>query len=235
MVCIRVKCATATGPGPGPGVIRAGIRRCPRDHPLSHLPLSTISLFSLSAALCLQRRRHLGLRLGASSRVTFARAPTREIFATRADYRHLPGTVFPSSGNVSDEALKIGSNVLDEAFSVRAIPAPLIWSSFYLQSRAVSVHFRCIYAHMHRIHRSTRHSDRTRSLYRINYNVHRSRTCIAIRSMRVSYPGSFGSIISRKEKHNGRGTRTKNGAERSRVCRTVQDFETRSLDAGYLR
>lgn len=176
-----------------------------------------------------------GLRLGASSRVTFARAPAREIFATRADYRHLPGTVFPSSGNVSDEALKIGSNVLDEAFSVRAIPAPLIWSSFYLQSRAGSVHFRCIYARMHRVRRSTRHSDRTRSLYRINYNVHRSRTCIVIRSMRVSYPGSFGSIISRKEKHNGRGTRTKNRAERSRVCRMVQDFETRSLDAGYLR
>lgn len=92
--------------------------------------------------------------------------------------------------NVSVEALKIGSNVLDEAFSVRG-RFPLLLSLSLTPAVCVCVcvqysgleHFRCIYARMHSpIHR---HSDRSRSLYRINYNVHGSRTRIAIRSIRV--------------------------------------------------
>lgn len=111
----------------GPGVIRAGIRPGVRDDPLSSVP-SIPSVPSVPPArpeawpVCLQRRRHLCSRLGASSRVSFARAPAREIFATRADYRHHRS--HPLLERIPAEALEIASNVLDEAFSVRTATDP---------------------------------------------------------------------------------------------------------------
>lgn len=85
----------------------------------------------------------------------------------------------------------------------RPIPAPLICNSPSLSHAHSGLeHFRCIYARMHRpIHR---HSDRSRSLYRINYNVHGSRTRIAIRSIRVPEGVLFNYIYTARGNGNGR-------------------------------
>lgn len=93
----RRACVVKRAAATGPGVIRAGIRRrCPAG---SILPLPPPLPCLLFSPQCVYNGDDTsGLRLGASSRVTSARAPTRELFATRADYHHLPGTVFPPAG-----------------------------------------------------------------------------------------------------------------------------------------
>lgn len=161
--------------------------------------------------MCLQRRRHL--RFAPWCIVSgYVRACSNPRII-RDTCRLSPPSWhrFPSGRNVSVEALKIGSNVLDEAFSVRArfpllLSATLSLSLFLSACVYVCVcvrvhhsgleHFRCIYARMHRpIHR---HSDRSRSLYRINYNVHGSRTRIAIRSIRVPEGVLFNYIYTER-------------------------------------
>lgn len=153
--------------------------------------------------MCLQRRRHL--RFAPWCIVSgYVRACSNPRII-RDTCRLSPPSWhrFPSGRNVSVEALKIGSNVLDEAFSVRG-RFPLLLSATLPLSHAHSglEHFRCIYARMHRpIHR---HSDRSRSLYRINYNVHGSRTRIAIRSIRVPEGVLFNYIYTARGNSNGR-------------------------------
>lgn len=161
MVCIRVK--RATGP-------RVQVSFEPIFVGVHVVTISSASLTFLSPsfsfslfgrALCLQRRRHLWFAPWCIvSGYARACSDPRNIRDTcRLSPPSWHRFSLPRRECIRHQALKIGSNVLDEAFSVRAIP-PLLLSgalslslSLDLQSRAGPLHFRCIYASMHRMHR----------------------------------------------------------------------------------
>lgn len=162
-------------------------------HPLSFLSPRDQPRFSLSSAVCLQRRRHLRfapwrivsgyVRACSSPRnirdtcrlspPSWHRFPPRErIRRGIEDWIECPRRSI------------LGTRDSRSSYLELSLPAVQGWTG------AFQMHL-CAHAPRRSIHRR---SDRSRSLYRINYNVHRSRTCIAIRSMRV--PSTIATLFN---------------------------------------
>ena len=196
---------------------------CPHGNHILSLSLTFLSPpFSFSLfrrALCLQRRRHHWFapwwhRLGLRSRVLRPAKYSRhvQIIAT-----FLAPFFPPRRECIRHQALKIGSNVLDEAFSVRAIP-PLLLSgaalslslSFSFSGPAVQGWTAAFQMHL------CEHAPHAQAWIVISdqlqctpfENTHRDSFDAC--TPPYSTCSSVASIISRKGNDNGRGTMTKN-------------------------